>query len=85
MKKIFLILALTAAIYFSGCDKATDPEDSLGNITAKQKVEDVLQKARLDFAVDAQLSAIYGWNVDENGNVTKTAVFKHAGFVSAIQ
>ena len=24
-------------------------------------------------------------SVDENGNVTKTAVFKHAGFVSAIQ
>ena len=24
-------------------------------------------------------------SVDENGNVTKTAIFKHAGFVSAIQ
>ncbi len=26
-------------------------------------------KARLDFANDAKLSAIYGWNVDINGNV----------------
>ena len=69
MKKILLALTITATFYFAGCDKVTDPEESLGNITAKQKVDEVLQKARLDFATDAKLSAIYGWNVDENGNV----------------
>jgi hypothetical protein len=69
MKKIFLILTLITAFYFIGCDKVTNPEDSLGNITAAQKVDEVLQKARLDFSYDAKLSAIYGWNVDENGNV----------------
>jgi hypothetical protein len=69
MKKILLTIAFTLAFYFVGCDKVTDPEDSLGNITATQKVDEVLQKARLDFANDAKLSAIYGWNVDDNGNV----------------
>jgi len=69
MKNIFLTLTLITVFYFAGCDKVTDPEESLGNITAKQKVEEVLQKARLDFAIDSKLSAIYGWNVDENGNV----------------
>jgi hypothetical protein len=69
MKKILLTVALLLTFYFIGCDKVTNPEDSLGNITAKQKVDDVLQKARLDFAIDVKLSAIYGWNVDLNGNV----------------
>lgn len=69
MKKIFLALTITATFYIAGCDKVNDPEESLGNITAKQKVDEVLQKARLDFAADAQLSAIYGWNVDLLGNI----------------
>lgn len=69
MKKIFSAVTIILTIYFVGCEKATNPEDSLGNITAKQKVEEVLQKARLDFAADAQLSSIYGWNVDQDGNV----------------
>ncbi len=69
MKKIFLALTITVTFYIVGCEKVTDPNENLGNITAKQKVDEVLQKARLDFAADAKLSAIYGWNVDENGNV----------------
>lgn len=57
-------------IYFIGCEKATDPIDGVNsNITAKEKLNDVLLKARLDFAADAKLSALYGWNVDLNGNV----------------
>jgi hypothetical protein len=69
MKKTLLALIVVTAFYFIGCEKATNPEDSLGTITAKQKVDEVLQAARINFAADAQLSAIYGWNVDENGNV----------------
>lgn len=65
MKKIFLTVALLLTFCFAGCDKATDPNDGVdSDITAKEKVNDVLQKARLDFSSDAKLSAIYGWNVD---------------------
>ena len=69
MKKIFLVLLVTSTFYFAGCEEATDPINQTGKITAKEYVNDILQKARLDFATDAKLSAIYGWNVDLFGNI----------------
>lgn len=70
MKKIFLALVLITTIILLGCEKATDPNGGVdSDITAKVKLNDVLQKARLDFATDARLSAIYGWNVDLFGNI----------------
>ena len=58
------------AFYLLGCEKATDPNGAVNSdITAKAKVDDVMQKARIDFAADAKLSAIYGWNVDSYGKV----------------
>lgn len=70
MKKIFLALIILLLFYFAGCEELTDPDVGVDSeITAKEKVDDVLQKARLDFATDAKLSAIYGWNVDLLGNV----------------
>ena len=56
--------------YFIGCEKATDPNGGVdSDITAKEKVNDVLQNARADFATDAKLSAIYGLNVNLLGEV----------------
>ncbi len=69
MKKILLVLLITSIFYFIGCEKATEPINENGKITAKEYVDDILQKARLDFATDARLSAIYGWNVDLFGNI----------------
>jgi hypothetical protein len=70
MKNIFLATALFLLFYFVGCEKVTDPNGGVDSeITAKEKVNDVLEKARIDFATDAKLSAIYGWNVDSQGNV----------------
>ena len=70
MKKISITLLMFSIIYFIGCEKVTDPIGGVNsNVTAKEKLNDVLLKARLDFANDAKLSAIYGWNVDINGNV----------------
>ncbi len=70
MKNIFLTVTILLTFYFVGCNQATDPNGGVDSkITAKEKVNDVLQKARLDFASDAKLSAIYGWNVDLNGEV----------------
>ena len=70
MKKILLISVFLFAFYFTGCEKVTDPNGGVDSeITAKEKVDDVLQKARLDFSPDSKLSAIYGWNVDLFGKV----------------
>lgn len=70
MKKIFLAVSILLTFYFAGCEELTDPDVGVDSeITAKEKVDDVLQKARLDFATDAKLSAIYGWNVDLLGSI----------------
>lgn len=69
MKKIFYLSTLIAVTVFVSCEKIADPIDETGKITAKEYVGEVLQKARLDFATDAKLSAIYGWNVDLLGKI----------------
>ena len=70
MKKINLVVILISIFYFAGCDKSTDPNSVINSeITAKEKIDDVIQSARANFASDAKLSAIYGWNVNLNGKV----------------
>jgi len=70
MKNLFAFLAIMLAFYLMGCEKVTDPNGGVdSDITAKEKTDEVMQKASLDFAADVKLSAIYGWNVDSYGNV----------------
>jgi len=69
MKKVYYLSTMFAVILFIACEKIADPIDETGNITAKEYIDDVLQKARLDFATDAKLSAVYGWNVDLLGKI----------------
>ncbi len=69
MKRIYYLSILFVVILFIACEKIADPIDETGKITAKQYLDNVLQKARLDFATDAKLSAIYGWNVDLLGKI----------------
>ena len=70
MKKALLTLTLLLTFCFVACEKAIYPEVGVNSkITAKQKLDDVLLKARIDFATDAKLSAIYGWNVDSSGKI----------------
>jgi hypothetical protein len=65
MKKILSTVAILLMLCLVGCEKTTDPNGGIdSDITAKEKIDDVLQKARLDFATDVKLSAVYGWNVD---------------------
>jgi hypothetical protein len=63
----FLLLIL---ISLSGCN----PEDLVNEvtnseITAKEKVGEVLNTAKSDFTQDAKLSAIYGLNVNTSGKI----------------
>jgi len=69
MKPVFYLSTMFAVFFLIACEKIADPIDETGKITAKEYVDDVLQKARLDFAIDSKLSAIYGWNVDLLGKI----------------
>ncbi|NWF50740.1 MAG: hypothetical protein HXY49_09370 [Ignavibacteriaceae bacterium] len=69
MKKIILLLSLCVFIA-SSCNEE-DPTGGVidSKITAKEKMNEVLQKAKQDFSSDAEISAVYGWNVALNGEI----------------
>lgn len=86
MKKLFLTVTLLLTFFFLGCDKATDPNVIIDSkITAKEKVDDVLQKARTDFSLDAKLSAIYGREVDLDGEIDLLNTSSFNAFVYVVQ
>jgi len=65
-----LVIAFVSFIFLSACNLdeiLNEAENS--NFTAKSKLSDVMNKAKSDFAADAQLSAIYGWNVSTKGEI----------------
>ena len=69
MKNNLIFLTVITIMFLPGCERSTDPNNTAGKITAKEIINDVLQNARVDFAPDARLAAIYGWNVDLYGKV----------------
>ena len=69
MKKFF-ITSLISVLVLTACNLdeiINDAENS--SITAKTKLNDVMSTARSDFASDAQLSSIYGFNISTKGEV----------------
>jgi len=68
MQKIIASLVLFTFFFLGSC-KVEDLVSELGDavITAKTKLGEVLNKAQSEFAADAQLAAIYGWNVNSEG------------------
>ena len=84
MKKLFLT-TLISFLFLTACNLdeiLNDAENS--NITAKSKLNDVLSEARTDFASDAQLSAIYGFNVSTKGEIDLSRTGDNA-FVYVVQ
>lgn len=84
MQKLFLS-ALISFLLLTACNLdeiLNDAENS--NITAKSKLNDVLSEARTDFASDAQLSAIYGFNVSTKGEIDLSRTGDNA-FVYIVQ
>lgn len=84
MQKLFLS-ALISFLLLTACNLdeiLNDAENS--NITAKSKLNDVLSEARTDFASDAQLSAIYGFNVSTKGMIDLSRTGDNA-FVYIVQ
>ncbi len=65
-----IVLLVLFLFFISACN----PEDLIsefGNsvITAKSKIGEVLNTAKSNFAQDAKLAAIYGFNVNTKGQV----------------
>jgi len=68
MKKYILLLIVIAA--FSSCKDEDNPLEVIDNtVTVKQNAEDVVEEAKDSWASDAKLSAVYGWNVNQSGEV----------------
>ncbi len=85
MKK--LLFVLLAALVISGCDEDGNPIDEIlnNNITAKEKLPEVLTEARADFAADAQLAMIYGRDVSTNGTIDLLDFSTLKAFVYVVQ
>lgn len=87
MKLSFASSIIIIAYLAVSCDKVENVingnED--GKITAKEKLDDVLNTARADFSVDAKLAAIYGREVDTNGEIDLLQTNSFSAFVYVIQ
>ena len=84
MNKI-LVIAFASFIILSACNLdeiLNEAENS--NFSAKSKLSEVINKAKSDFAADAQLSAIYGWNVSSKGEIDLLKLDQNA-FVYVVQ
>ena len=86
MKIVAIYLIITILIVLGGC-KVEDLVSELGNsqITAKEKVGEVINKAKSDFAADSRLAAIYGRNVDSEGKVDLQKLPTETSFVYIVQ
>ena len=68
--KQLIVTPLFLLFVLSACDVDEILNDAANtNISAKSKLNDVLTTARENFAVDAQLSTLYGFNVSSNGEI----------------
>ena len=70
MKKIFFFFLISLCLNMTSCNV----EEIIGDlddpkITAKEKLSEIINEAKVDFVVDAELASIYGLNVDTNGEI----------------
>jgi hypothetical protein len=87
MKMSLVLFVVGIAILVISCDEVdniiNDTED--GKITAKEKLDEVVNTTRTDFAVDAMLAAIYGREVDTNGEIDLLKTNSFNAFVYTVQ
>ena len=83
MKNILFFLLISFCFFLSGCVEELINELEDHQITAKERLQEVISEARTDFAIDAELASIYGLNVDTNGEINLQEVDN--GFVYVVQ
>lgn len=85
MKKILFYVLSISLTAFNGCNvEELVAELGSSEITAKSKVGEVINKAKSDFAADSKLTAVYGWNVDNEGKIDLLKTTESA-FVYVVQ
>ncbi|UCH66282.1 MAG: hypothetical protein JSW63_03900 [Ignavibacterium sp.] len=87
MRLLFVSFVVGIAILFISCDEVenlvNDTRD--GKITAKEKLDEVMNAAQTDFSSDAMLAAIYGREVDTNGEIDLLNTSSFNAFVYTMQ
>ena len=70
MKKYLLTIVTLLVFLFTSCNvNDLVSEVANGKITAKEKLGEVINKAKSDFARDSKLAVIYGRNVSTSGEI----------------
>lgn len=86
MRKYIYVVLISLIVVIHGCDKDEIINNIIDSkITAKEKLGEVLTKARSDFAADAQLAAIYGRDVSTAGEVDIANTSSLSTFVYVVQ
>lgn len=82
---VYLFFVLSILLFLS-CDKNEVINNIIDSkITAKEKLSEVLNKARTDFSADAQLTAIYGREVSTTGEIDLANTSRVSAFVYVVQ
>jgi hypothetical protein len=86
MKVYVYLFCVLSILLFLSCDKNEVINNIIDSkITAKEKLSEVLNKARTDFSADAQLASIYGRNVSATGEIDLANTLSLSTFVYVVQ
>ena len=87
MKTLFLSFIVIISFLIISCDQVENILNGSddGKITAKEKLNEVVSAARSDFSADAKLAAIYGREVDTNGEIDLLKTNSFNAFVYTMQ
>ncbi len=86
MRKYIYVTLISLIVVIQGCDKDEIINNVIDSkITAKEKLGEVITKARSDFAADAQLAAIYGRDLSTSGEVDLSNTSSLSAFVYVVQ
>jgi hypothetical protein len=86
MKKYSVVIILFSMFVILSCDVENiinDLQD--GKITAKEKINEVMNEAKSGFATDAQLASIYGREVSASGEIDLLNTNSFNAFVYVVQ
>lgn len=77
---------MLAGCLFLSCDEQTNINEVVDTkITAKEKLGEVLSKARSEFSNDAMLAAIIGRNISEQGEADISNTISISNFIYSVQ
>jgi hypothetical protein len=86
MRNYIYVVLISLIVVIPGCDKDEIINNIIDSkITAKEKLGEVLTKAKADFSADAQLAAIYGREVSTTGEIDLANTSSVSAFVYVMQ